>query len=157
MLDEEPGDSDLALIEAAKVVVSRQYVRGRNSVGAALRTASGQTYAAIHLDADVGRVAVCAEAVALGMAVSAGDREVGAIVAVTPDGDGWAVLPPCGMCREMLSDYAPDATVILGGRRRTHPQAWRARLQRRHEAGGVNFWTIQPNDTQGIQHIYGAA
>jgi len=47
------------------------------------------------------------------MAVSAGDRAIESIVAVTPDGDGWAILPPCGMCREMLSDYAPDATVIL--------------------------------------------
>lgn len=71
------------------------------------------TYAAIHLDADVGRIAVCAEAIASGMEVSVGDRAIEAVVAVTPDGEGWTVLPPCGMCREMLSDYAPDAYVIV--------------------------------------------
>jgi cytidine deaminase len=47
------------------------------------------------------------------MAVSAGDRSIEAVVALTADGDRWAVLPPCGMCREMLSDYAPDAYVIM--------------------------------------------
>jgi cytidine deaminase len=88
-------------------------VRGWNTAGPAIRTANNNTYAAIHLDADIGRIAVCAEAIALGMAVSTGDRAIEAVVAVTPDGDGWAVLPPCGMCREMLSDYAPDAYVIL--------------------------------------------
>ena len=106
-------DADRALIAAAQGVVDRQYVRGWNTVGAALRTTDGRTYAAIHLDADVGRIAVCAEAIALGMAVSAEDRLIESIVAVMPDGDGWAIIPPCGMCREMLSDYAPDAVVIL--------------------------------------------
>ncbi len=114
MQTESLSDRDRELIEAAKNVVRRQYVPDWNSVGAALRTAGGTIHAAIHLDADVGRVAVCAEAIALGMAVSAGEREITSVVAVLPDGnDEWAILPPCGMCREMLSDYAPDAEVIL--------------------------------------------
>ena len=35
------------------------------------------------------------------------------IVAVlrTQDG-GWRVVTPCGLCRELISDYAPDANVI---------------------------------------------
>jgi cytidine deaminase len=32
------------------------------------------------------------------------------IVAVTESGD---VVPPCGMCRELTYDYAPDAEFIL--------------------------------------------
>lgn len=47
------------------------------------------------------------------MAIAKGDLTIEAVVAVTPDGDGWTVLPPCGMCREMLSDYAPGAYVIV--------------------------------------------
>lgn len=31
-------------------------------------------------------------------------------MAVTESGD---IVPPCGMCRELISDYAPDARVIL--------------------------------------------
>jgi len=55
---------------------------------------------------------VCAEAVALGMAAAAGDTDVACVVAVNGSG---AVVSPCGICREMLSDYAPHARVILPG------------------------------------------
>jgi len=54
--------------------------------------------------------------IALGMAVAAGDSEVVTIVAVTRrDDNEWEILPPCGMCRELLSDYAPDAHAIVPG------------------------------------------
>ncbi len=42
--------------------------------------------------------------------VSLGPEEVPQIVAVTESGD---IVPPCGMCRELISDYAPAAHVIL--------------------------------------------
>lgn len=107
-------DGDRDLIEAAESIVRQRYVPRWNSVGAALRTESGKIYAAVHLDAAVGRVAVCAEMIALGMAVAAGDGRIEAIVAVTRRGENdWEILPPCGMCRELLSDYAPDASVIV--------------------------------------------
>jgi cytidine deaminase len=106
------GDRDL--IEAAENIVRQRYVPRWNSVGAALRTQSGKVYAAVHLDAAVGRVAVCAEMIALGMAVAAGEAQVETIVAVTRRGESdWEILPPCGMCRELLSDYAPEASVIV--------------------------------------------
>jgi cytidine deaminase len=31
---------------------------------------------------------------------------------VLDTGDGWRVVTPCGLCRELISDYAPEATVI---------------------------------------------
>ena len=65
----------------------------------------------------MGRVAVCAEAIALGRAVTeAGSSDIDTIVAVyhTEDGD-VSVVAPCGMCREMISDYAPGASVIMPG------------------------------------------
>lgn len=108
------SEADRDLIEAARSIVRLRYVPRWNCVGAALRTASGKTYAAIHLDAAVGRVAVCAEVIALGMAVAAGELQIETIVAVARRRDGdWEVLPPCGMCRELLSDYAPGAYVIV--------------------------------------------
>jgi cytidine deaminase len=68
----------------------------------------------------VGRVDVCAEAVALGMAIAAGEKGLDTIVAVqrgnrnsrSPRG---RIVPPCGVCREMLNDYAPHLTVLLAG------------------------------------------
>ena len=110
----ELTDADRVLIEAARNIVRLRHVPRWNSVGAAMRTRAGRTYVAIHLDAAVGRVAVCAEMIALGMAVAEGDLPIDCIVAVAWHGeDDWEVLPPCGMCRELLSDYAPDASVIV--------------------------------------------
>ncbi len=90
-------------------------------MGAALRGKSGRIYTAVNLNARyVGRVDVCAEAVALGMAIAAGEKELDAIVAVQRGTRGsrnprGRIVPPCGVCREMFSDYAPELTVLLGG------------------------------------------
>lgn len=75
-----------------------------------MRTRSGKTFAAVHLEATVGRIAVCAEAIALGMAAAAGDTDVEFVVAVNRAGE---VVSPCGMCRELLLDYAPSVTVVV--------------------------------------------
>ena len=63
---------------------------------------------------------VCAEAVALGRAILEGDGSVTTAVAVRhpkpeeADRD-IAVVSPCGACRELITDYAPDALVIVPG------------------------------------------
>ena len=44
------------------------------------------------------------------MAAAAGDTELETIVAVDRKG---RVVPPCGMCRELISDYAPGCKVII--------------------------------------------
>jgi cytidine deaminase len=58
----------------------------------------------------VGRIAVCAEAIAIGMAAAAGDTEIETIVAVDREG---RIVSPCGMCRELISDYSPSSKVII--------------------------------------------
>ena len=98
------------LIELAKAIIATRFKQDYHHVGCALRTRSGQLFSAVHLEANVGRIAVCAEAVAIGMAASAGDTEIEAIVAVDPGGN---IVSPCGMCRELISDYSADCSVIL--------------------------------------------
>ncbi|WP_144424446.1 cytidine/deoxycytidylate deaminase family protein [Paenibacillus xylanivorans] len=66
---------DLELIEAAKNVISRLYQEGKHHVGAAVRTRSGKIFTAVHLEAYIGRVSVCAEAIAIGKAISEGEHE----------------------------------------------------------------------------------
>ena len=44
------------------------------------------------------------------MAAVDGDSDIEIIVAVDRLGN---VISPCGMCRELISDYAPDAGVIV--------------------------------------------
>ena len=104
--------ADYALIQVARDLIAQRYRECYHHVGAALRTRSGNTFAAVHLEAYVGRIAVCAEAVALGMAAAAGDTGVETVVAVNRAGE---VVAPCGMCRELIADYAPEAVFILSG------------------------------------------
>jgi len=63
-----------------------------------------------NFESRVGRVAVCAEAIAVGMAGAAGDTDISVTV-----NRGGEVVAPCGICRELISDYAPDAAVIVPG------------------------------------------
>jgi cytidine deaminase len=100
---------DEELIEHARSIIAKRFKENYHQIGAALRTKSGKVFCAVHLEAYVGRVAVCAEAIAIGMAAAAGDTELEAIVAVDRQG---RIVPPCGMCRELISDYAPDCQVI---------------------------------------------
>jgi cytidine deaminase len=81
-------------------------------VGAAMRSKSGRVYAAVHIEAYVARLAVCAEAIVIGMAAAEGDAHIDTIVAVRHTGN---VASPCGMCREIIADYGPDACVIVPG------------------------------------------
>ena len=103
---------DLQLIEAARSIIALRSRPELHEVGAALRTRSGKIFSAVNVKANVGRVSVCAEAVAIGMAAAAGDTDIEMIVAVDHKG---RVVSPCGMCREMISDYAPQAGVIVSG------------------------------------------
>jgi cytidine deaminase len=108
-----PGVADDELIGRATRAIADREVPGWHGVGAALRTPSGNVYEAVHLEADIGRISVCAEAIAIGKAVYAGDFGISTIVAVLASGEGhFSVVPPCGMCRELISDYGPGARVL---------------------------------------------
>jgi cytidine deaminase len=110
--------SDHELIEAARAVLLRHYRPFWHTVGAALRSRDGRIWTGIHLGATVGRLSICAEAVALGRVVMDGDGSIECAVAVRhpkPDESvrDIAVVSPCGACRENLFDYDPNAMVIV--------------------------------------------
>jgi cytidine deaminase len=115
--------ADRELIAAATAAIKERYRYDWQEVGAALRTRSGKIYSGVNLDAYLGRMAVCAEAVALGRAlVDLGDAGIETIVAVRhPDPEEKnqtvAVVSPCGACRELIFDYDCDARVIVPARK----------------------------------------
>jgi cytidine deaminase len=113
--DSDLSVEDRALIEAAKLAIASRFDPDWHVVGAALRLRDGTVVSGVHLEANVGRIAVCAEAVALGRAVTEhGTADIDTIVAVFHHRDGWiTVVSPCGMCRELISDYAPQASVLM--------------------------------------------
>ncbi|HJY17609.1 MAG TPA: cytidine deaminase [Xanthobacteraceae bacterium] len=113
------GKAEQDLIAAAKAAIRQRYRDDWQEVGAALRTRSGKVFTGVNLDAYLGRMAVCAEAVALGRAVvDVGDDGIDLIVAVRhpPPADKnqtIAVVSPCGACRELIFDYDRKARVIV--------------------------------------------
>lgn len=102
--------SDRALVRAAQAALRRGFDARHHGVAAAVRTRSGAVYLGLNVD---GIHSPCAEAVAIGAAATAGDRDVESMVAVCRRGDQYPVLSPCGNCRQLLYDYAPNATVIV--------------------------------------------
>ena len=98
------------LIAEARELARSRYIEGRHHVFSALRTKRGKVFTGVHIEGGVGRVSVCAEAIAIGAAATAGDTDIEEIVAVTESGQ---IVPPCGMCRELISDYAAEARVIV--------------------------------------------
>lgn len=102
---------DQELIHAAIEALRRNYEDHRHTVGAAVRCRSGKIYSGVNIESC--GYGPCAEPVALGAAITQGEREFIAVVAVCRREDVYGILPPCGNCRQMLLTYAPDAYVIL--------------------------------------------
>lgn len=108
-------EQDVSLIEAARAAIISRYKPDWHVVGAALRLRSGKIVTGVHLEANVGRIAVCAEAIAIERAVTEyGSADIDTVVAVYHSRDGEInIVSPCGMCRELISDYAPQAMVLI--------------------------------------------
>src|SRR5437867_3466100 len=104
------NEAELGLISRARELISKRHKQNYHNIASVLITKSGKIFEGIHIEANVGRIAVCAEAIAIGSAESNGDADIDVIVAVNKDGK---IVSPCGMCRELISDYAPNAYVIL--------------------------------------------
>ena len=72
----------------------------------------------VHLDGSIGRTAICAEAIAIGRMITDGDGPIQTIASIQriesgPEAGNTRLVAPCGICREMLCDYPPEASVLL--------------------------------------------
>ena len=103
--------TDRDLIQAASAVLEKNYHDPRHTVGAAVLCASGQVYAGVNVESC--GYGPCAEPIAIGRAITDGERRLERIVAVGEAAPPHPVLAPCGNCRQLLADYAPDCWVIL--------------------------------------------
>lgn len=84
-------------------------------VGAALLTEKGKLFAGCNIENAAYTPTVCAERVALFNAISSGERNFTAIaVAGGKDGVISGAFPPCGVCRQVMTEFcAPDFTVLV--------------------------------------------
>ena len=118
MLENEITKEDRFLIDKATDAIRKGYKKGWHSVGAALKTSGGQVFTSINFEATVGRIAVCAEPIALANAIMAGQENFDTIVGVLhPNYEigrhNYEIGSPCGMCREIVTDYDPETKVII--------------------------------------------
>jgi cytidine deaminase len=110
----ELTEPDRAVLQHAIDAADRLYVRGIQEVGAAVRTTSGHIFAGIHFETATGFATICGEVAAICCMVAAGYRDLEMAAAVWRDPDGkHYLLPPCGRCREVISDFNPEAWVII--------------------------------------------
>jgi cytidine deaminase len=79
-------------------------------VGAALLTRSGKTIGGANVESASYGLTCCAERIALFKALTEGEKDFVA-VAVVARWDGGPM--PCGACRQLLAEYAPEAKVFI--------------------------------------------
>ena len=117
MLDAEILDK---LVIAAADARKRAYAPySKFTVGAAVMSAGGRIFTGCNIENVSFGATVCAERVAMFSAVAAGYRD---LVAIAITGPGESPIAPCGICRQVMGELAPDAMVIMvaeGGARET--------------------------------------
>jgi cytidine deaminase len=98
------------LIQAALGVRNQAYAPYSNfPVGAAVRGKSGAVFVGSNIENISYGLTICAERIAIGSAVAAGEREFVAIALVADTTDP---IVPCGACRQFLAEFAPDLIIV---------------------------------------------
>ena len=102
------------LVEAARSVMEKAYAPySQFAVGAAVLGATGKIYAGANVESASYPVGLCAERSAIATAVAAGERQLVAVAIAT---DTEHPVSPCGMCRQMIREFAEDLPIVLSTR-----------------------------------------
>src|SRR5436305_8790583 len=98
-----------ALVQAAIDVRQQAYAKySQFLVGAAVLAADGKIYAGCNVENSSYGLTICAERAAVFNAIAAGQRQF-QLLAIAAAGGGT----PCGACRQVLSEFAPDLPILL--------------------------------------------
>lgn len=83
-------------------------------VGAAVLTADGEVFTGANVENAAYGSTICAEANAIGTAVSAGHTDLEALAVSCPDDDGHCY--PCGNCRQLMKEFGVRRLIVTDGR-----------------------------------------
>ncbi len=102
--------NDEELLAAAKAARASAYAPySKFAVGAALLTAEGEVFTGCNVENLSFGLTVCAERNAVFAAVNAGRRS---FLRIAVCADSKEPVAPCGACRQVLAEFAPDVEVI---------------------------------------------
>lgn len=82
-------------------------------VGAALLSADGQIFTGCNIENASFSPTICAERVAFAKAVSEGATAFSAIAVAAKKGDKLTTFTPCGVCRQVMSEFCGDDFIVL--------------------------------------------
>ena len=103
--------TDRELVEKAFTMLEKAYAPYSHfPVGAALEGADGTVYTGCNVENAAYGSCICAERTALVKAVSEGCRSFRRLAVV---GAGEEPCWPCGSCRQMLYEFAPDLEILI--------------------------------------------
>ena len=109
MNDSCRNSEDQALLQLARDAMARSYSPYSHfPVGAALRSTDGQVFLGCNIENASFGLTNCAERTAVFKAVSEGVCSFDTI-AIAAKGKAW----PCGACRQVLNEFAPDIRVMI--------------------------------------------
>jgi cytidine deaminase len=101
------------LVEAARRARVNAYAPySKFLVGAAV-LAGGEVFTGVNVENAAYPIGVCAERMAIGAALTAGKRDIAAVAVVGSSADP---TPPCGGCRQFISEFGPDIVVVAESR-----------------------------------------
>ena len=103
--------TDKELVALAREAMEHAYVPYSHfKVGAALLAKDGRVFKGCNVENASYGATNCAERTAIFKAVSEGCREFEAVAIVASSGD---LVPPCGICRQVLAEFMPEGKVVL--------------------------------------------
>ena len=107
--------TDRELVELAFSMLERSYVPYSHfPVGAALLCQDGTVFTGCNVENAAFGSTICAERTALVKAVSEGHRNDFVTLAVVGNSEDYCW--PCGACRQMLYEFAPDLRLLVANR-----------------------------------------
>lgn len=103
--------TDKELLELARKAMENAYAPYSNfKVGAALLCKDGTVFTGCNIENSSYGAANCAERTAIFKAVSEGHKDFAAIAIVS---SGGGETYPCGICRQVMGEFAPGLHIIL--------------------------------------------
>lgn len=100
------------LVAAARAAADAAYAPYSDfHVGAAVLDADGKLYTGCNVENASYGLTCCAERVALFRAKAEAAAPIAALAVISPDNED--PIAPCGACRQVMAELAPDALLLL--------------------------------------------